>query len=218
MNSSPTGIRVSRRRLMQHFAELQSGCSESLPFLLDLYRPYLLATAQARLAGPLKVKAGPSDMVQETIAEAHQAWQQIEQKPATVDEFREWLRSLLLERLKALRRRYYRAQSRSLRRERPFDDGQSKRLIDSLAASYSDSPSANVDRQALSDQLEAALQRLPAPYRQVILWRNRDNWRFADIGAKMDRSADAARKLWTRAIRLLRKELGVGDGSVERNE
>jgi RNA polymerase sigma-70 factor (subfamily 1) len=214
MDSSSPAIHISRRRLQALFAELQCGQGAALAALLDMYRPYLLVTAQARLDGRLKAKAGPSDMVQETIAEAHQAWQRIEQKPATADEFREWLRALLLERLKALRRRYYRAQGRSIQRERPLDDGQSKRLIDALAASNSDSPSANFDRQVLSDRLEVALRRLPAPYRQVILWRNRDNLRFAEIGAKMDRSADAARMLWTRAIRLLRKELGVSDGDV----
>jgi len=212
MDSSPPCDRISRRRLEQLLAELQGGHGEALASLLDVYRPYLLATARARLDERLRAKAGPSDMVQETIAEAHQAWQRIERQPTSPDEFREWLRILLLERLKALRRRYYRAQSRSLRRERPLVDGESKRLIDALAASNSDSPSANFDRQALSDRLESALQRLPAPYRQVILWRNRDNWRFTEIGAKMDRSEDAARMLWTRAIRLLRKELGVIDG------
>lgn len=214
MDSSPPCVRISRRRLEQLFAELQAGHDEALALLLDVYRPYLLATARARLDGKLNAKAGPSDMVQETIAEAHQAWQRIDQKPKTEDEFREWLRILLLERLKALHRRYYRAQSRSLRRERPLDDGQSKRLIEALATSNSDSPSANIDQQTLSNRLEAALQRLPAPYRQVILWRNRDNWRFTEIGSRIDRSPDAARMLWTRAIRLLRQELGVGDVDV----
>jgi RNA polymerase sigma-70 factor (ECF subfamily) len=214
MDSSSPGVRISRRRSEQLVADLQAGHSEALVTLLDVYRPYLLATAQARLDARLKAKAGPSDMVQETIVAAHQAWQEIEPRPLTADEFREWLRQLLLERLKALRRKYYRAQSRSLRRELPLDDGQSKRLIDALAAVDSDTPSVNLDRQTLSDQLESAIQRLPAAYRQVILWRNRDNWRFAEIGAKMDRSADAARMLWTRAIRLLRVELGARDGDL----
>lgn len=214
MDSSPSCVRISARRLERLFNELQAGQGEALAVLLDIYRPYLLATARARLDGKLNAKAGPSDMVQETIVAAHQAWPRIEQQPKSADEFREWLRILLLERLKALRRRYYRAQSRSLNREQLLDDGHSKRLIDALAASNLDSPSAHLDRQALAERLEAALKRLPAPYRQVILWRNRDHLRFAEIGAKMARSADAARMLWTRAIRLLRKELGVTDGDL----
>jgi RNA polymerase sigma-70 factor (ECF subfamily) len=211
MDSSPSRIRLSSQRLHELFADLQMGHGEALVSLLQIYRPYLLATAQARLEDRLKPKAGASDLVQEAIAEAHDGWQRLEQKPATVDEFRGWLRTLLLERFKALRRRYYRAQSRSLRRERPLDDGQSKALIDSLSASKSDSPSANFDRQLLSERLEEALRRLPAPYRKVIMWRNRDNRRFADIGDRMNRSPDAARMLWARAIRRLKRELESSD-------
>jgi RNA polymerase sigma-70 factor (ECF subfamily) len=212
MDSSSPATRVSQRRLQKLFAELRRGDGQVLAAILDLYRPYLLATAQARMDRRLKAKAGPSDLVQETLADAHRAWQRIDHKPKTDAEFREWLRMILLERLKALRRRYYGAQSRSLKRERSLDDGQSKRLIDHLAADQADSPSENFDRQALADRLEQALQRLPAAYRQVILWRNRDQKKFADIGARLDRSPDAARMLWRRAIRLLKKELGVRGG------
>jgi RNA polymerase sigma-70 factor (ECF subfamily) len=212
MDSSPPAARVSQRRLQKLLAELRRGDGQVLAAILDLYRPYLLATAQARMDKRLKAKAGPSDLVQETLAAAHQAWNEIDRKPKTEVEFREWLRMILLGRLKALRRRFYRAQSRSLKRERSLDDGQSKRLIDHLAASQSDSPSENFDRQALADQLEQSLQRLPAAYRQVILWRNRDQKKFAEIGARLDRSADAARMLWRRAIRLLKKEVGVRSG------
>jgi RNA polymerase sigma-70 factor, ECF subfamily len=212
MDSSPPTDRVSRRRLQKFHSELQRGDAQALASLLNFYRPYLLATARARLDNRLRVKAGPSDVVQETLAEAHRAWDKIEQRPRTEDEFREWIRGILLERLKALRRRFYRAQSRSLRRERSLDDGQSKRLIDQLAAGCSDSPSAALDRQALAERLEEALERLPDAYRQIILWRNRDNQKFTEIGACLDRSPDAARKLWRRAIRLLKKELGVSRG------
>jgi RNA polymerase sigma-70 factor, ECF subfamily len=209
MDSSPPRAGVSHRRLQQLFADLKSERGHALTSLLEIYRPYLLATAQARLEDRLKAKAGPSDLVQETLAEAHRAWQRMRGKPATSDEFRAWLRILLLERLKTLRRRYYRAQSRSLRRERPLDDGQSKALIDALAVSNSESPSAHFDRQILTERLGEALRRLPAPYRQVIIWRNRDDWSFADIGQRMDRSEDAARMLWGRAMRQLKKELGA---------
>jgi RNA polymerase sigma factor (sigma-70 family) len=117
-----------------------------------------------------------------------------------------------LERLKALQRRYYRAQSRSLRRERSLDEGESKQLLDQLIADCGDTPVARFEHDAMVERLEEALARLPAAYRQVILWHNRDGWKFSQIGARMDRSADAARMLWSRAIRLLRKELEERDG------
>jgi RNA polymerase sigma-70 factor (ECF subfamily) len=212
MGSSPAQARISKTRLRQLLDDLRNGRGEALAALLNLYRPYLLATARARLEDRLKAKAGPSDLVQETLAEAHRAWDRLESKPQSEEELRVWLRNILLERLKALRRRYYRAQSRSLRRERSLDEGASKQLLERIVASYTETPSARFDREALLERLEQALDRLPPAYRQVIVWRNRDGWQFAKIGARMGRSADAARMLWSRAIRLLKKELGVGDG------
>ena len=212
MDSSPARTRASRKRLGQLLADLTNGRGEALAALLDLYRPYLLATALARLDDRLKPKAGASDLVQETLTMALHAWGALETKPQTEEELRKWLRQILMEQLKALRRRYYRAKSRSLRRERSLDEGESKRLIDQLAASCSESPSARFDREILAEQLESALERLPAAYRQIILWRSRDRWQFAEIGARMDRSPDAARMRWRRAIGQLRAELGVSNG------
>ncbi|MEX2167817.1 MAG: sigma-70 family RNA polymerase sigma factor [Pirellulales bacterium] len=214
MDSSPARSRTSRKRLTQLLADLTSGRGEALASLLDLYRPYLLATAQARLDDRLKPKAAPSDLVQETLTAALHAWEALDAKPQTEIELRKWLRQILMEQLKALRRRYYRAKSRSLRRERSLDEGESKRLIDHLAASCSESPSARFDRETLAEQLESALERLPPAYRQIILWRSRDRSQFAEIGTRMDRSPDAARMLWRRAIRQLRTELGVSNGDA----
>jgi RNA polymerase sigma factor (sigma-70 family) len=118
-----------------------------------------------------------------------------------------------MDRFKALRRRYYRAKRRSLNREMSLDEGQSKQLVEQLAANHSETPSGQFDRKVAIERLEDALKRLPPAYRQVILWLNRDGRQFADIGRRMDRSADAARMLWSRAIRQLKNELGVEDGS-----
>jgi RNA polymerase sigma-70 factor, ECF subfamily len=212
VDSTPTRIRISRKRLRQLLDEIGHGRSEALAAVLNMYRPYLLATARARLEIRLKAKAAPSDLVQETVAEAHQAWSQLKKKPESEEEVRAWLRNILLERLKALRRRYYRAECRSLRRERSLDEGESKKLFEQLIAGNSETPSERFDREALVDRLREALDRLPPANRQVILWRNRDGWPFAKIGKRMDRSADAARMLYNRSMRLLKKALEVNDG------
>jgi RNA polymerase sigma-70 factor, ECF subfamily len=212
MSSFPARDRVARHRLDELLVELRHGHQESLAILLDLYRPYLLATARARLEDRLKAKAGPSDLVQETLIEANHAWQRLEEKPKTEEEFRLWLRNILMAQFKALRRRYYRAQRRSLSREWSLDDDESKHLVERLVADHSDTPSGRFDRKMAIERLEGALGRLAPAYRQIILWRNRDGWQFAKIGARMNRSTDAARMLWGRAMRQLKKELGVEDG------
>jgi len=41
----------------------------------------------------------------------------------------------------------------------------------------------------------------------VIQWRNYDRASFEEIGQRLERSAEAARKLWVRAVELLQQEL-----------
>lgn len=53
------------------------------------------------------------------------------------------------------------------------------------------------------------LARLPADHPVVIELRYWKGLSFADIGTEMDRSADAVRKLWYRAIERLQAELAA---------
>jgi RNA polymerase sigma-70 factor (subfamily 1) len=214
MTPSPVSKRAWLKRFNRLFGKVVDGEDGSLFELFNLYRPYLLATAHARLEAQLKAKAGPSDLVQETFIAAKRAWKDLKEKPGSEEEVRLWLRNVLLARLKALRRRYYRAQSRSLRRERSLDQSASKDLLDELLIQKCETPRGTFDRRALTKWIEDALNRLTPAYRQVIVWRNHDGRSFADIGQRMERSSDAARMLWRRAIAQLKKELdGInGDG------
>jgi DNA-directed RNA polymerase specialized sigma24 family protein len=51
---------------------------------------------------------------------------------------------------------------------------------------------------------------LPSPEndRQVIIWRQMENLSFEEMAARLDRSVEAVRKLWWRAIKQLEQELG----------
>ena len=62
-------------------------------------------------------------------------------------------------------------------------------------------------RQEALEALDQALARLPPEYREVILLRHREELPFAEIGRRMNRSADAARMLWSRAFNRLAEEL-----------
>ena len=55
--------------------------------------------------------------------------------------------------------------------------------------------------------LEEALGRLPEDYRRVLLWRYREERSFEEIGRLLEKSPNAARKLWQRAVERLRQEL-----------
>ncbi len=45
--------------------------------------------------------------------------------------------------------------------------------------------------------------------RQVIVWKQREDCSFEEIGRRLGRSDVTARKLWLRAIEALRHELNV---------
>lgn len=210
---TPNATDIHSQRLAVLVNELLGGRNMALTPLLELYRPYLLATAARRFHPKLKAKAGPSDLVQETIAEAHAAYEKLEQRPTTDDEIRHWLRGILLDRLKALKRRYFRAKRRSILKEHSMADWGSRELFAKLTAGADQTPGGILDRQAELARVDGAMQKLPAAYQQIILWRNRDGRRFVDIATQLDRSPDAVRMLWKRAMKQLKKELGLNDES-----
>jgi DNA-directed RNA polymerase specialized sigma24 family protein len=53
------------------------------------------------------------------------------------------------------------------------------------------------------------MQRLPADHQRIITLVSRQHRSFAEAGSEMGRSADAARRLWGRAIEKLAAELKV---------
>ncbi|MCE9564443.1 MAG: hypothetical protein K8U57_20590 [Planctomycetes bacterium] len=69
-------------------------------------------------------------------------------------------------------------------------------------------PSSTAAARKRDAALERAIARLSVEYRQVLVWRNRERLSYAEIGGLLNRSAEAARKLWCRAVELLLEELG----------
>jgi RNA polymerase sigma-70 factor (ECF subfamily) len=56
--------------------------------------------------------------------------------------------------------------------------------------------------------LAEAIERLPAPYRGVIVLRHLEGLSFADVARKLDRTEDSVKNIWFRALRHLRGMLG----------
>jgi RNA polymerase sigma factor (sigma-70 family) len=75
-------------------------------------------------------------------------------------------------------------------------------------ASRDPTPSRELARREREAALLAALERLPGPYRDVVIWHHREQLAFEEIGRRRGISAEAARKLWARALARLRQELG----------
>ena len=59
-----------------------------------------------------------------------------------------------------------------------------------------------------NELLHAALSRLSDDHRRVIILRNLELHSFVDIARLMNRTPDAIRKLWMRALTALEQEMG----------
>ncbi len=182
----------------------RAGSREALGKLLEAARQYLHSIAQQELDADLRAKNSPSDMVQETFVEVQRAFEHF--RGDTEAELLAWMRQLLLNRVGKLRRRYRDTQKRRLAREVALGDDSTNGPAEGLAANMP-SPSGQAMEHEQDQALQAALGRLPEDYRRVITLRYEEQLPFEEIGRLLQRSPDAARKLWARAVERLHEEL-----------
>src|SRR5262249_30229179 len=157
--------------------------------------------------GPeLQSKLGASDLVQETFLEAQRHLDAF--RGRTREELRSWLRKILECRLANVRRAYLATDKRAAWREVAIETLQAgSEGSGEFLASRSPSPSHHAAQSELTEALDRALVRLPEHYRQAVAWRHQEHLSWDEIGLRMDCTADAARKVWSRAIQQLRQEL-----------
>ena len=85
--------------------------------------------------------------------------------------------------------------------------GRLERGLAGILAAGTLSPSGQAMENEQDQALQAALGRLPEDYRRVITLRYQEQLPFEEIGRLLQRSPDAARKLWARAVERLHEEL-----------
>jgi RNA polymerase sigma-70 factor, ECF subfamily len=188
-------------------AAARGGSRDALGSVLEACRRYLLGVARHELNGDLQAKGGASDLVQETFLEAHRAFDHFQGNSEA--ELRAWLRRLLHHRAAKFGRRYRTTQKRRLARESAMSAA-------GLAAGLGPpaplpSPSMELVAREQAQRLRQALERLPDDYRRVITLRYVEQCSFVDIGRLMQRTPNAARLLWLRAIECVKHNLRDAD-------
>src|SRR5262249_3342590 len=121
-----------------------------------------------------------------------------------------WLRRILVNHLANVARHF---QACGRDREGALNHGDSSLPLGDRVADSGGSPSAHAMAREADDGLRRALEKLPDDYRQVVWLRQWENLPFDEIGKRMDRSGEAARQLWRRAIELLAEFLEQPHGS-----
>jgi RNA polymerase sigma-70 factor (ECF subfamily) len=187
----------------------RSGDRDALGAALDRCRPYLLAIANRHLNPALQAKGGASDIVQQTFLEAQRDFARFH--GSSTEELQAWLKQLLLHNATDFARGFQETDKRRADREVGLPGTSTSDAGGGLAAD-TPSPSANAAAEEQADRLRQALETLPEDYRQVIVWRYQEEHSFAEIAQRMERSENAVRKLWFRAIERLEAALG---GSVD---
>lgn len=209
---SPLPARVTAQSVDRYLAAARGGRQSALEKLFDYYRAYLTAIARRSLDQRLQPKCAPSDLVQETLTLAFRKF--AAQNIIVEAELRTWLRKLLKNKIRATQRRYGRGTKRDIAKEVSLYEFESKQMLFELAAQAGESLGADLDRPESVKRIEAALARLSEGHRLIIELHHRQNRKFTEIAQRLNRSPDAIRMLWVRALRRLAKELERGNNDV----
>jgi RNA polymerase sigma-70 factor (ECF subfamily) len=187
----------------------RDGDSNARDELFTRFRSYLHVLAQAQLGKRLRVKCAPSDLVQQTLLEAHRDFAGFHGQHE--NELLAWLRRILAHNLYNEARRYG-AQLRAADREVSLDHvragvEQSSRMFQLSLATGDPSPSKIAQAHESAARLADALTRLPEDYQTVLILRVFEELPAEEVAQRMGRSAGAVRMLQMRALAALREEM-----------
>jgi RNA polymerase sigma-70 factor, ECF subfamily len=191
--------------LNEFLSSARKGDTECLGRLLSLYRDYLRLLARVEIGRRLQSKVDASDLVQETLCEAHKNFPNF--RGATEAEFVAWLRQIMASTICGLLRKYLGTHKRDIDLERELRESLDRSSL-GMAAGLVDrgsSPSQQASRREQAVLLAEALAKLPEDYREVLVLRHLEGHSFPEISRRMDRTLDSVEKLWVRGLAKLRK-------------
>jgi RNA polymerase sigma-70 factor (ECF subfamily) len=161
--------------------------------------------ANKELDPKLQAKGGASDLVQQTFLEAQRDFARF--RGDSEDELLAWMRRLLLHNLADFKRRYRDTGKRQAGLETRLQSDSAACTPAEILAADVPTPSCQAMAREEDEALNRAMQQLPEDYRRVLVWRYQEERSFEEIGKQLQRTPNAARKLWLRAVERLRQEL-----------
>ncbi len=191
-------------------SELIRRCREGEPaareLLFQRYRHYLWLLAQGQVGRTLRAKCDPSDLVQQTLLEAHRDFAGFAGNHEP--ELLAWLRQILAHNLYNAAR-HYQAQQRNAAREVSLEQLQagldhSSAVLGRVLAADTQRPSQAAVQREAAVRLAEMLARLPADYQAVLVLRVFEGLPAEEVAQRMNRSAGAVRMLQMRALTALR--------------
>ena len=197
--------------LREYLLQARQGDNGARDRLFAVCRSYLGVLARANVQPWMQAKLDASDIVQQTLLDAHRDFGQFEGQ--TEQEWLAWLRQILAHNTGDAVRHFGQAEKRDVRREVPLNDAGSSAAVPNARepASLEASPSQWAMHNERELLLAEAIERLDDDYREVILLRNIARLSFDEVADRMGRTRPAVQMLWMRAIKTLRASLkGIG--------
>lgn len=184
------------------------GVQEDRDRLFAASRSYLGLIARTQVETHLQAKVDASDLVQQTLMEAHRDFARFQ--GATEAEWLAWLRRILAHNTADFVRRYRGTAKRATSREVSPPAARSDRStffgLNEPADSI-ETPSQQMARRDDQLAIAAALETLARDHREVIVLRNLERLSFEEVAERMGRTRAATQMLWMRAIKKLQEKM-----------
>lgn len=186
----------------------RAGDHDARDRLFERCRKYVGVVARAELETWLQTKVDASDLVQQTLLDAHRGFAEF--RGTTDAEWLAWLRRILSHNATDIVRHYHGTQKRQLGRERPLQteaaDALSRR-VGNDPVDPGETPSQVLMRHEQEVLMAEAIAELTHDYQEVIMLRNLQRLPFEEVASRMGRSRPAVQMLWLRAIRALQDRM-----------
>ena len=180
--------------------------------LFEACRSFLGFAARAQVESWMRVKVDASDLVQQTMLEAHRDFDRFQGD--SEKEWLGWLRKILAHNVADFIRRYRGTAKRPVRREVPIRVTGDTQLVGAVPEPAAPDATPSQELMRLDNELRvaAALDQLPTDHQEVIVLRNLQRLAFAEVAERMGRSRPAVQMLWMRAIKKLQTVMGDEGG------
>jgi len=197
----------SKQDISELIRKARCGDAACRDALFGLCRSYLGVVAQAQIETWLRVKVDASDVVQQTMLEAHRDFERFAGE--SEKQWLAWLRGILKHNLADFVRYYHGTAKRQARREVPFRNPAASTMAHGAPepAAGGATPSQEMIRMDNELRVAAAVAELPPDYREVITLRNFQRLPFSEVAGQMNRSRPAVQMLWMRALKKLEEAL-----------
>jgi RNA polymerase sigma-70 factor, ECF subfamily len=174
--------------------------------LFERYRSFLLLTAKAEIGPKLAVRCDASDVVQQTMTEAFQAYKSF--KGTTEPEFSAWIKCIHRRNIADLIRTRGSPESHRLDGRRHWNDSEaSASFCWNEPAANQSTPSQRLIKGEKALRLAGILQSLPEMQREAVRLRHLEGWPVEKIARELDRSLAATAGLIKRGLQALRERM-----------